>query len=261
MQSTFEFLVLGSYYRDMLRHLCRFGFLSVWSAAWPHVVTVGHGRYAANVCWVCIRGRPLGVNCPAADLDVSPTALCHRVWGKEWIFRITEVKKQTREQSGGFFKQILIGKPKAARPLGGSWCRKYIWEKQMQLAQVTVQTWQFVVIVTNLRASCGTQYLDDLWRHRDFQEVPCVSWCVVRSLAVCLHLTRQGHLETCFREIPYFVSSYSPCCEQDKSPSEHFVGYLFYVLPQVAGSWNENGRNMQPPADYLLEYTGIEWVT
>jgi len=93
LQSTFEFLVLGSYYRDMLRHFCRFGFLSVWSAAWPHVVAAGHGRYVADVCWVCIRRRPLGVSCPAADLAVSLTAMCHRVLGKEWIFRITEVTK------------------------------------------------------------------------------------------------------------------------------------------------------------------------
>jgi len=90
----------------------------------------------------------------------------------------------------------------------GSPSRKYMWEKQMQLAQVTVQTWQFVVFVTNLRASWGAQCLDDLWRCRDFQEVHsvvwCVSWCVMRSLAVCLHLTRQGNLETCFRGISYF---------------------------------------------------------
>jgi hypothetical protein len=43
---------------------------------------------------------------------------------------------------------------------------------------------------------------------------------------VCLHLTRLGNLETCFREISYFVSSYSPCCVQDKLISTKSVRTL-----------------------------------
>jgi len=79
-------------------------------------------------------------------------------------------------------------------------------------------------------------------------------------LSVCLHLTRLGNLEKCFREISDFVSSYSPCCVQDKLISTKSVRTLrrLFILCITAGGrqlewkWPKHAANCRLPA-------GINW--
>jgi hypothetical protein len=133
----------------------------------------------------------------------------------------------------------------------------------MQLAQVIVQTWQFVVIVTNLRASWRAHYLDDLCRCQPrlqrsaLWQLMCV---VVIDRLSAFDPTRESRNVFKRNLIFRFVLSYSPCCVQDKLISAKSVRTLrrLFILCIAAGGWQlelerpKHAANCRLPAGIYL---------